>query len=111
MCWGAIEVSQGKRSIILDIRSNDGLKIFHRLVKTADIVVHNFSPGVPEWIGVDYPNLRLHNSDIICVHLIAFNGPRPGPWGNRKGFDLVLQAATGIMLRYGGQGQRPMMHG
>ncbi|MDE0299686.1 MAG: CoA transferase [Candidatus Poribacteria bacterium] len=111
MCWSAMEVSQGKRSIILDIKSDDGLKIFHRLVKTADIVVHNFSPGVPERVGIDYPSLRLHNPDIICVHLTAFNGPRPGPWGNRKGFDPVLQAATGIMHRFGGKDQRPMLHG
>ncbi len=111
VCWSAMEVSQGKRSIILDIKSDVGRKIFHQLVKTADIVVHNFSPGVPERIGVDYESLTRHNPDIICVHLTAFNGPRSGPWGNRKGFDPVLQAATGIMLRYGGQGQRPMLHG
>ena len=111
VCWSAIEVSQGKRSIILDIKSDDGRKIFHKLVKTANLVVHNFSPGVPERIGVDYESLRRHNPDIICVHLTAFNGPRPGPWGNRRGFDPVLQAATGIMLRYGGKSQKPVLHG
>ena len=111
VCWSAMEVSQGKRSIILDIKSEDGGKLFHQLVKTADVVVHNFSPGVPERIGVDYESLKRHNPDIICVHLTAFNGPRPGPWGNRRGFDPVLQAATGIMLRYGGKEQRPMLHG
>lgn len=111
MCWSAMEVSQGKRSIILDIKSEDGSKIFHEMVKTADVVVHNFSPGVPERIGVDYDSLRGHNPDIICVHLTAFNGPRPGPWGNRRGFDPVLQAATGIMRRFGGKDQRPILHG
>ena len=111
VCWSAMEASQGKRSIILDIKSHDGRKIFHELVKTADVVVHNFSPGVPERIGVDYESLRGHNPDIICVHLSAFNGPRPAPWGNRRGFDPVLQAATGIMLRYGGKGQKPVLHG
>lgn len=111
VCWSAMEVSQGKRSIILDIKSDDGRKIFQELVKKADVVVHNFSPGVPERIEVDYESLRRHNPDIICVHLTAFNGPRSGPWGNRRGFDPVLQAATGIMLRYGGPGQRPMLHG
>ena len=111
VCWSAMEVSQGKRSIILDIKSEDGRNIFHELVNTADVVVHNFSPGVPERIGVDYESLKRHNPDIICVHLTAFNGPRPGPWDNRRGFDPVLQAATGIMLRYGGKGQSPMLHG
>ena len=111
VCWSAMEVSQGKRSIILDIKSNDGRRIFHELVKGADVVVHNFSPGVPDRIGVDYESLRQLKPDIICVHLTAFDGPRPGPWGNRKGFDPVLQAATGIMMRYGGKGERPMLHG
>ena len=111
VCWSAMEVSPGKRSIILDIKNGVGSKIFHEMVKTADVVVHNFSPGVPERIGVDYPSLRLHNPDIICVHLTACNGPRPGPWGNRRGFDPVLQAATGIMRRFGGKDQRPMLHG
>ena len=111
VCWSAMEVSQGKRSVILDIKSEEGSKIFHEMLKTADVVVHNFSPGVPERIGVDYESLRQHNPDIICVHLTAFNGPRPGPWGNRRGFDPVLQAATGIMSRFGGKDQKPVLHG
>ncbi len=110
-CWSGIEVSQGKRSIILDLKSKDGYDVFIDLVKTSDIVVHNMSPGTPERLGIDYDSLSGHKSDIIIMDLTAFEGPMPGPWGTLKGFDPVLQAATGIQSRYGGADNKPVLHG
>lgn len=110
-CKFPIEVSPGKRSMILDVKTDEGRKIFYNLVKTADVVVHNFRPGVPHRIGIDYESLKAIKPDLIYLNLTAFNGPRPGPWMERPGFDPLLQAATGIQLRYGGEGKTPILHG
>ncbi len=109
-CYLPIEVSPGKRSIILDLKKDDGKKIFHRLVETADVVVHNFRPGVADRLGIDYNSLKDIKPDLVYVNLTAFNGPKPGPWMERPGFDPLLQAASGIQLRYGGKNQTPVLH-
>ena len=111
MCWSPIEVSQGKRSAILDLKTEEGCQIFRDLVKTADVVVHNFRPGVAEQLGIDYESVKQYKADIVYLSLTAYNGPKPGPWMNLPGFDPILQAATGVMLRYGGEGRRPELHG
>ncbi|MEM7033380.1 MAG: CoA transferase [Chloroflexota bacterium] len=106
-----IEVSPGKRSLLLDLKHEKGKQIFYDLVKTADIVVHNFRPGVADRLEIDYERLAKIKSDLVYVNLTAFNGPRPGPWMHRPGFDPLLQAATGIQMRYGGKGETPLLHG
>jgi crotonobetainyl-CoA:carnitine CoA-transferase CaiB-like acyl-CoA transferase len=111
LCWSQMEVSQGKRSIILNLKTEEGSQIFRDLVKTSDIIVHNMSPGTPERLGIDYESIRQYKPDIVIMDLTAFNGPRPGPWGDLKGFDPVLQAALGIQTRYGGEGHKPVLHG
>lgn len=111
LCWSQIEVSQGKRSIILDLKTEEGGQIFRDLVKTSDVIVHNMSPGTPKRLGIDYESVSQYKPDIVIVDLTAFNGPRLGPWGDLKGFDPVLQAAIGIQTRYAGEGHKPILHG
>ncbi|MEM7538157.1 MAG: CoA transferase, partial [Chloroflexota bacterium] len=110
-CRFPIEVSPGKRSMILDLKTDAGRDIFYKLVKTADVIVHNFRPGVANRLGIDYESLTAIKPDLVYVNLTAFNGPRPGPWMERPGFDPLLQAETGIQLRYAGDGQAPILHG
>lgn len=110
-CLAHIEVSQGKRSMILDLKQDAGRRVFEQLAGAADVIVHNFRPGVAERLGIDYAAAARCNPEIVYLNLTAFNGPRPGPWTDLPGFDPVLQAATGIMSRYGGQGERPELHG
>ena len=110
-CMFPIEASPGKRSLILDITSPRGQDVFFDLLKTTDVIVHNFRPGAPERMGIDYDTLKQIKPGLIYLNISAFNGPKPGPWANRSGFDPVLQAATGIQLRYGGAGNPPRYHG
>ncbi len=110
-CMFPIEASPGKRSVLVDITSRRGREIFFDLLKTADVVVHNFRPGVAGKMGIDYDTLKRIKPELIYLNISAFDGPQPGPWGNRSGFDPVLQAATGIQLRYGGEGEPPRYHG
>ena len=108
--WFPIEVSQGKRSMVLDLKTEAGLGIFWDLLQTADVVVHNFRLGVAERLGIDYESVKRRKPDIIYLSFTAYNGPRPGPWAAWTSFDPAVQGATGIMRRYGGDG-KPILHG
>ena len=110
-CMLHVEVGQGKRSMILDLKQEAGKRLFEQLAAGADVIVHNFRPGVAERLGIDYASMARINPDIVYLNLTAFNGPRRGPWTELPGFDPVLQAATGIQLRYGGPGAPPELHG
>ena len=109
--WFPLEVSPGKRSVILNLKEEAGKAAFMKLVETADVIVHNFRPGVAQSLGIDYDAVKRRKPDIVYLNLTAFNGPRPGPWMNRPGFDPLLQGSTGIQMRYGGEGNRPILHG
>ncbi len=109
--WFPLEVSPGKRSVILNLKNEAGKTAFMKLVETADVIVHNFRPGVAQSLGIDYDAVKRCKPDIVYLNLTAFNGPRPGPWMNRPGFDPLLQGSTGIQMRYGGEDNRPVLHG
>ena len=110
-CMLHVEVGQGKRSMILDLKQEAGRRVFEQLAAGADVIVQNFRPGVAERLGIDHASLARVNPDIVYLNLTAFNGPRRGPWTELPGFDPVLQAATGIQQRYGGPGEPPELHG
>ena len=109
--WFPLEVSPGKRSVILNLKDEAGRAAFMKLVETADVIVHNFRPGVAQSLGIDYDAVKRCKPDIVYLNLTAFNGPRPGPWMNRPGFDPLLQGSTGIQMRYAGEGNKPILHG
>ena len=108
--WFPIEVSQGKRSMVLDLKTDEGQTVFWDLLNSADVVVHNFRLGVAERLGIDYESVKRRKPDIIYLSFTAYNGPRPGPWAAWTSFDPAVQGATGIMRRYGGDG-KPVLHG
>ncbi|MXX14647.1 MAG: hypothetical protein F4Z86_14575, partial [Gemmatimonadetes bacterium] len=109
--WFPLEVSPGKRSVILNLKDEAGRAAFMKLVETADVIVHNFRPGVAQSLGIDYDAVKRRKPDIVYLNLTAFNGPRPGPWMHRPGFDPLLQGSTGIQMRYAGEGNKPILHG
>ena len=110
-CMLHVEVGQGKRSMILDLKQEAGRRLFEQLAADADVLVQNFRPGVAERLGIDHASLARLNPSLVYLNLTAFNGPRRGPWTELPGFDPVLQAATGIQQRYGGPGEPPELHG
>jgi crotonobetainyl-CoA:carnitine CoA-transferase CaiB-like acyl-CoA transferase len=108
--WFGIDVNQGKRSIILDLKSAAGRKVFARLVREADVLIHNFLGGSVPRMGITQEELLAINPDIVCCQVSAWAGPAGGKWKNAPAFDPVLQAATGITSRYGSP-DAPVMHG
>ena len=75
--WGRFKTTEGKESIGLDLRTDDGRAIMHELLTRADVFVHGFRPGVPERLGIDYDTVRGLNPGIIYVHGSGYgsNGP------------------------------------
>lgn len=108
--WFGIDVNQGKRSIILDLKSTEGRAAFESMVGESDVVLHNFLDGSAARLGISDQDLRRLNPDIISCQVSAWGGPLGGPFREFPSFDPVLQAATGITARYGTP-ELPVLHG
>ncbi len=92
---GFLALNRNKRSIALDLRSDEGKAIFRRLTETADIVVENFRPGVMDRLELGYETLAAINPRLIYASISGFGAT--GPYRNRGGFDLVAQGMSGLM--------------
>jgi formyl-CoA transferase len=87
--------SRGKKAITLNLKAARGKELFFDLVKTADVVVENFRAGVTERLGIDYANLSRLNPRIVYCSITGYGST--GPDRGLKAFDLMVQAATGLM--------------
>ncbi len=93
--------NRSKRSIAVDLQSAAGREVLYRFAREADIVVENFRPGVVAKLGIDYDSLKKLNPRLIYLSITAFG--TVGPYGNRPGYDPILQALSGAAkgnLRY-----------
>ena len=89
-----------QRSLALDLSCPAGLGTFLHLVKTADVVVDNYRPGVARRLGITWENLSVVNPRVTSISISTF-GDR-GPLGSQPGFDPIVQAISGIMRKQGG---------
>ncbi len=92
---GFLALNRNKRSIALDLRSDEGKAVFRRMAETADIVAENFRPGVMERLDLGYEQLSEINPRLVYASISGFGGS--GPYRNRGGFDLVAQGMSGLM--------------
>ncbi len=88
-------MNRGKKSVSLDLKTEEGLEILHRLVAQADVVIDNFRPGVLARLGIDHATLKEIKPDIITVSITGFG--ETGPLKDKPAFDLVIQAYSGHM--------------
>ena len=88
-------MNRNKRGLVLDLKTKGGAEVLRRLAVKADVLVENFGPGVMERLGFGYENLKQANPGLIYCSLSGFG--RTGPYKDRRGFDLVAQAMSGIM--------------
>jgi formyl-CoA transferase len=92
---GFLNLNRNKRSVTLDLKSEEGREQFYRLARTADVLVENYRPGVTKRLGIDYDSIRAVKPDIIYASISGFG--QTGPWAGRPGFDLIAQAMSGVM--------------
>ncbi|MDA0352887.1 MAG: CoA transferase [Chloroflexi bacterium] len=95
------DVSRAKRSILLDLKSEEGLEVFWQLVDEADVIVQNYRYGAAERLGVDYESVKKRKPGIIYGSMNAFG--HIGPWARRPGHEQLAQATTGMQLRFGSE--------
>ena len=88
-------LNRNKRSVTLDLKSDEGLSQFYELVKTADVVMNNFSAGVTKKLKIDYETLSKVNPRIITCTVTGFG--ETGPACKRPAFDQIAQALGGGM--------------
>ena len=102
-------LQRNKRSLTLNLKDPEGLAIFGKLVKRADVVIENFRPDVKQRLGIDYPKLREINPRVILASISGFG--QDGPYANRPGFDQIAQGLGGLMSITGEPGRGPMRVG
>jgi crotonobetainyl-CoA:carnitine CoA-transferase CaiB-like acyl-CoA transferase len=113
-CWNTVIFGmthmRGKRSVLVDCCSPEGRAVFEKLVKSVDVVVWNATDRQVQAMGLDGEGLRKLNPKAIFCQLDCFGGVRRGPRTDYLGYDDLVQAATGIMLRFGGSMETPEEH-
>jgi crotonobetainyl-CoA:carnitine CoA-transferase CaiB-like acyl-CoA transferase len=99
--------NRNKRGIVLDLKSERGLEVLKQLVATADVFVQNFRPGAAERMGIGEEALRAVKPDLIYVSISGFGDS--GPYAQKRVYDPVIQALSGLADIQGGSGKRPRM--
>lgn len=104
-----LSLNRNKRSLAVDLKSTDGKAVLLELVKTADVFLQNYRPGVAKRLGVDYETLSKINPRLVYVSMSGYG--EDGPYVDRPGQDLVLQGMSGAMLSAGRAGEPPAAAG
>jgi len=108
--WGSgsalfLSVNRGKRSIVLDLKSEAGMDVLRRIARESDVFLQASRPGVAERLGFDYEAIRALRPDVVYASVSAY-GTR-GPLKNAPGYDPLIQAYAGLMSTTGHPGMPP----
>ena len=101
--------NSGKKSLSLDLKSEDGKAIFQRLLATADVLVENFRPGVMARLGQDYERLKQSHPQLIYCAISGFG--QTGPMSKRPAYDQIIQGLSGVMSITGNPEDDPLRVG
>jgi crotonobetainyl-CoA:carnitine CoA-transferase CaiB-like acyl-CoA transferase len=101
-----IRSMQGKEPIAVDLKTPAGQEILHRLIAKADALFHNFRPGAPERLGVDYASVSQIKPDIVYLHAASYG--TAGPFAKRAAFNPTIGAFSGNSVFQSGEGNIPI---
>ena len=87
--------NRNKRSVVLDLKKHDDLRILKQMAEKADVMIENFRPGVVKRLGIDYDAISKNNPTVIYCSISGFG--QTGPYAGRGGFDLIANAMSGLM--------------
>jgi crotonobetainyl-CoA:carnitine CoA-transferase CaiB-like acyl-CoA transferase len=101
---GAVYLSanRNKRSIAVDLKTDEGRGLVQEIARRSDVVIESFGTGVAERLGIDATTLRASNERLIHCSISGFG--RSGPLKNSPGYDVILQAFSGVMALTGDEG-------
>jgi crotonobetainyl-CoA:carnitine CoA-transferase CaiB-like acyl-CoA transferase len=100
-----LAINRNKRSMVLDLKSPEGVEVARRMAKTADVLVQNMRPGTMDRLGLGYEGLSASNEGLVYCSISGFG--LTGPYKGRAGFDLVAQGMSGLMSVTGFPGSPP----
>lgn len=100
-----LAMNRGKRSLAVDLKRAEGIEVIRRLIPSVDVVMSNFKPGTMERLGLGYESVAALNPDIVYHSSSGFG--QFGPYSNRPGQDLLLQAVSGLAAQSGRAGSPP----
>ena len=100
---------RNKRSLTLNLKSDEGKKVFFQLVEEADVVVENYRSAVKHRLGIDYEPCSKVNPRLVYASIAGFG--QDGPYGKRPGVDQIAQGLGGLMSVTGIPGQGPVRVG
>ncbi|ETR76211.1 CoA-transferase [Afipia sp. P52-10] len=101
--------ASNKRSVTLNLKTEQGREVFKRLIATADVLVENYRPGAFAALGLGYDDLIAIQPKLIYCSISAFG--HSGPRGNQTAYDFVIQATTGLMAMTGTRETNPIKIG
>ena len=104
-----LAMNRNKRSVVLNLKSQDGVDAIKRLVADADVFIENYRSGAMDRAGLGYDALSELNRGLIYCSISGFG--RTGPYAERAGFDLVAQGMSGVMSFTGIPGSPPVKVG
>ncbi|MEX0343746.1 MAG: CaiB/BaiF CoA transferase family protein [Rhizobiaceae bacterium] len=101
--------NRGKRSITVDLKTDDGQQTLHDLANGADVFIENFKLGGLKKYGLDYEAISRVNPKIVYCSITGFG--QTGPYASRPGYDFIIQAMAGMMSITGEPGREPQKAG
>jgi crotonobetainyl-CoA:carnitine CoA-transferase CaiB-like acyl-CoA transferase len=101
-------LNRNKRSVALDLKSDEGLESLYSLVEKADVFIENLGRGTPERLDIGYGDLAEINPELIYLSIKGF---QEGPYGDHAGMDVVAEAMSGLMSVTGEPGRPPVRVG
>jgi CoA:oxalate CoA-transferase len=102
-------LNRNKKSVLIDIKTSAGRKMFEGLVRSADALITNLRPAAIQRLGLDYEALKSVNADIVCVALTGFG--LTGPFRDEPAYDYIIQALCGVTLLTGEPDSPPIRTG
>ncbi len=102
-------INRNKESLTADLKNQDDVAYIKELIKKADVVIHNFRPGVMDRLGLDYQTVKKLKPDIIYGEISGYG--TEGPWRAKPGQDLLLQAISGLCTLSGNGDRGPVPMG
>lgn len=88
-------VNRNKKSLVLDLKNEEAVRVVHELARSADVAIENFRPGVADRLGIGAHALRSHNPKLVYVSVSGFG--QTGPLAHRPAYDIIVQAMSGLM--------------
>ena len=102
-------INRNKESFVVDLKNPEDLAVLRKLIAKADVLTHNFRPGVMEKAGLHYAAVQQINPGIIYAEISGYG--KQGPWQNKPGQDLLLQSLSGLAYTTGNEDDDPMPFG